>query len=181
MPVVLTGPVGNTDITSGNGHTRRRVLGTAAGTALAAAGATALGGCGLLDEDPQPAPPPDPAQPVLDGAWELAAVYDRAITAQPALSGRLTPIAEAHRSHAAELARVIGGAAATTTTAAPTPSQTGPAGDPAATVRELRTAEQKAQRVAATACRSAAADRAALIGSIAAARAAHAEALRGAA
>ncbi len=180
MPVVLTGRVGNTDITSGPGRTRRRVLGTAAGTALGAAGATAIGGCGLLDDDPQPAPPPDPAQPVLDGARELAAAYDRAIAVQPALSGRLTPIAEAHRAHAGELARIIGGSATTTATAAaPTPSQTGPAGDPAATVRELRTAEQKAQRVAATVCRTAAANRAALIGSIAAARAAHVEALRG--
>jgi hypothetical protein len=177
-PVVLTGRVGNTDIDAGTGRTRRRVLGAAAGTAIGAAGATALGGCGLLDDGPQPAPAPDPAQPLLDGARELAAAYDRAIAAQPALAGRLAPIAEAHRAHAGELARVIGGRA-TATAAAPSPS--GPAGEPALSVPALRTAEQRAQRVAATACRTAPANRAALIGSIAAARAAHAEALRGSA
>ncbi len=172
--MVLTGRVGNTDINSGTGRTRRRVLGAAAGAAFGAA----VGGCGLLDDDPQPAPPPDPAQPVLDGARELAAAYDRAIAAQPALAGRLTPIAEAHRAHAGELARIIGGSAATTAPSA-TATPSGSVGDPAGTVRALRTAEQKAQRVAATACRTAPANRAALIGSIAAARAAHAEALRG--
>jgi hypothetical protein len=174
--VVLTGRVGNPDINSGAGRTRRRLLRTAAGTALGAAGVTALAGCGLFDDDPEPPPAPDPAQPVLDGALTLAAAYERLMVTKPALAGQLAPIAGAHRAHAAELARVIGGPAPAPS-AAPAPSgDTGP-GD----VKALRTAEQKAQRTAATLCGTAPAARAALLGSIAAARAAHAEALRDAA
>jgi hypothetical protein len=152
-------------------------LRTATGTALGALGATALAGCGLLPDDVAPPPAPDPAQPVLDGAVALAAAYDRVIAAQPALAGRLTPIAAAHRAHAAELVRVIGAPAAVS--AAPGPSGS-PANGPAGGAgTALRTAEQREQRTAAAVCRSAPANRAALLGSIAAARAAHAEALRG--
>ena len=148
---------------------RRHLIGVAAGGALSA---TALAGCGLFDGDPEPPPPPDPLQPLLDEALTLAAAYDRLALAQPGLAGRLTPLAADHRTHVAELSRLIG--------AVPSggPASSAPAGDTADSVASLRKAEQTAQKTAAAACRVAPADRAGLTGSIAAARAAHAEALR---
>ena len=150
------------------GHTRRRMLGAAAGLGVAG-----LTGCGLFDDDPAPAPVPDPLQPLLDEALALAVAYDRAAAAQPALAARLTPLAADHRAHAAELARVIGAAPPSAGASAGVAAST-----PVDTLATLRTAEQAAQRTAATACREAPAGRAALIGSIAACRATHAEALR---
>lgn len=148
---------------------RRHLIGVAAGGAL---GGTALAGCGLLDDDPEPAPP-DALQPMLDEALALAAAYDRAVLAEPGLAKRLTPLADDHRAHAAELARVIG---------KPLPSgapASGPSnGGAADSLATLRKAEQAAQKSAAAFCRTAPVARAALTGSIAAARAAHAEALR---
>jgi hypothetical protein len=149
---------------------RRHLIGVAAGGALSV---TALAGCGLFDDDPEPAPAPDALQPLLDEALALAAAYDRAVLAEPGLGARLTPLAADHRTHAAELSRVIGG---------PVPSgapvASAPAGDAADSVATLRKAEQAAQKTAAAVCRTAHAARAGLTGSIAAARAAHAEALR---
>jgi hypothetical protein len=128
---------------------------------------TALAGC---DAEPSPPPPPDPLQPLLDEALALAAAYDRAIAADPGAGARLTPLAADHRAHAAELTKVI----------SPVASAAAPASAPAGdnTVAGLRTAELAAQRNAVAACRTAPADRAALVGSIAACRATHAEALR---
>jgi len=148
---------------------RRHLIGAAAGGAL---GATALAGCGLFDDDPEPAPP-DALQPVLDEALALAAAYDRAVLAEPGLAKRLTPLADDHRAHAAELARVIG-----KPLPSGAPASGAPDGDAAGAVAALRKAEQAAQKTAAAACRTAPAARAGLTGSIAAARAAHAEALR---
>ena len=111
---------------------------------------------------------------MLDGALTLAAAYERLALSKPALAGQLSPIGAAHRAHAAELTRMIGGPAPSVSVA--------PSGGPGpGDVAGLRVAEQKAQRVAATLCGVAPAARAALLGSIAAARAAHAEALRDAA
>ncbi|MEV6595296.1 hypothetical protein AB0M36_00375 [Actinoplanes sp. NPDC051346] len=146
---------------------RRQLLGAAAGTAV---GVSAVAGCGLFDEDSDPAPQPDALQPVLDQALRLASAYDRAIVAEPDLRDRLSPLADDHRAHAAELAGVIG-------VALPSAAPSEPPGD-AQSVASLRKAEQAAQKTATAACRTAPADRAALTGSIAAARAAHAEALR---
>jgi hypothetical protein len=151
------------------GQSRRRVLGAAGGAGLG----VALSGCGLFDDDPEPAPAPDPLQPVLDEALALAAAYDRAGLAQPGLSGRLAPLAADHRAHAEELARVIGKPLPSGPVAA---SPSGPS--PAETIAGLRKAEQAAQKTAVAACRQAPVDRAALVGSIAACRATHAEALR---
>jgi hypothetical protein len=149
---------------------RRHLIGVAAGGALTA---TAPAGCGLFDSDPEPPPPPDALQPVLDEALALAAAYDRAVLAQPGLAKRLTPLAEDHRTHAAELSRVIGKPVPSAA-----PSAGASSGDAADSVAALRKAEQAAQKTAAAACRTAPAARAGLAGSIAAARAAHAEALR---
>jgi hypothetical protein len=159
--MVLTGPVRMND----SRHTRRRIL-TATGAIVAAA---TLSGCGLFDDEPEPAPAPDPLQPVLDEALALAAAYDLAAASDPALA----PFAEDHRAHAAELATLIGAALPS---GAPAPSAGAPA--QAQSKAELRTAEQTAQKNAVAACLAAPADRAALVGSIAACRATHASALR---
>ena len=148
------------------GPTRRRVLGmTAVGL-----GGTALSGCGLFGDDEKSAGGGDEAvQPLLTEAVALAGAYDKAAAAQPDLAARLKPLADDHRAHASALAKLIG--------------KSVPAADPAAVgsgdvLAGLRTAEQTAQRNAVTACKQAPPDRAALIGSIAACRATHAEALR---
>ncbi|WP_255657688.1 hypothetical protein [Actinoplanes sp. L3-i22] len=151
---------------SDSGHTRRRVLG--AGGALA--GLVTLSGCGLFGDDPEPPKEPDALAPLLAEALALASAYDRVILADQTLSARLTPLSQAHRAHAAELAKVIG----TTLPSAGAPSA--PAG--ADTVAGLRKAELAGQKTAVAACKIAPAARAALVGSIAAARATHAEALR---
>lgn len=176
--MVFTWPVENwhTRQPGGTDLSRRRVFRLAAGAALAG-GATVLAGCGLLgDDEPAPVPPPDPLTPLLEEALRMAAAYDAAVQARPELSGRLAPLAAAHRAHATELARMVrppaSGAPATSGSAPP------PAGEPGAVLSGLRKAEEAGQRTAATACRAAPAERAALLGSIAAARATHAEALR---
>jgi hypothetical protein len=139
--------------------TRRRLLGGGLGVAT-------LAGCGVFRDEPKPPPAPDPLQPVLDEALALAGAYDRVIAAQPALSARLTPLAADHRAHAAELAKLI-----VTKASAPPP-------EAADSVAGLRAAELAAQKTAVAACGAAPADRAGLVGSIAACRATHAEALR---
>ncbi|GID25825.1 hypothetical protein C8E87_4472 [Paractinoplanes brasiliensis] len=163
--MVLTGAV-RMSIT---GYSRRRVLGAVAAGLTTAS----LSGCGLFDDEPEPPDPPDPLQPLLDEAVALAASYDRAILAQPGLATRLTPLADDHRAHAAELARLIGEPPPSAG-----PSASAAAGAPAETIATLRTAEQAAQKSAVAACLAAPADRTALVGSIAACRATHAEALR---
>jgi hypothetical protein len=136
------------------GHTRRRLLGASLGVVV-------LAGC---TEEPPPEKKPDPLQPLLDEALALAAAYDQAIAAQPERSARLTPLAADHRAHAAELSRLIGA-----TTFAP--ASTAP-------VTDLRAAEQAAQKTAVAACTAATAELAGFVGSIAACRATHVEALR---
>jgi outer membrane murein-binding lipoprotein Lpp len=155
-------------VTAVDGHTRRGFLGAVAGTAIVAS----TTGCSAFD-DPDP-DKPDALQPLLDEALTLAATFDRAAVAVPALAARLTPLAADHRAHAAELTRVIG-------KPAPTPGASSAApgtAEPVALLKQLRAAVKAAQRTAATAGRQAPAERAALVGSIAACRAAHAEALR---
>jgi hypothetical protein len=156
--------VGTRDI----GHTRRRVLGAGAGVTLSM---SALVGCGLFDDEPEPPPAPDPLQPVLDEALALAASCERLAVAEPDLAERVTALAADHRAHATELARVIG---AEIPSAAPSASAPVEGGSPAS----LRKAVQAALKTATTAARQAPAERAALVGSIAACRAAHAEALK---
>ncbi|GAA2544386.1 hypothetical protein GCM10010435_11130 [Winogradskya consettensis] len=150
-------------------HVRRRqVLGAVAGSA----GLAALTGCGLFGSDPEPAPPPDALQPVLDEALTLAAAYERAVVASPDLAARLSPMALDHRAHATELAKLIGATLPSGGASGP-PTESG-----TDALAELRKAEQSALKTATAACKAAPGERAALVGSIAAARAAHAEALR---
>lgn len=107
---------------------------------------------------------------MVDEALALAAAYQANAAAHPDLADRLGPIAEAHTAHATELARVIG-------VALPTAVAT-PATDPGGTLTTLRALEKTAQQSATAACAAASAERAALLGSIAAARATHQEALK---
>lgn len=150
----------------------------------AAVGAVALypiAGCGLFGDDEEKAPPPapDPLAPLLAEARSLAGQHEAAIAAFPALAQRLTPVARAHREHEAALAKVIkapepSASASPDTSASPTP----PAGDAKSTLAALRAGEQKCQKAAAQACQAAPAERAALLGSIAAACATHLEVVR---
>jgi hypothetical protein len=151
-----------------NRHTRRAVLVATA----ASLGAATVAGCGIFGNGPEQPSAPDPLQRVLDEAVALAVAYDRAAVNQPELAKRLTPLAADHRAHITELARVIG------TSAPSAPASSAAAGDVVATLKSLRAAEQAAEKTANTACRQAPAARAALVGSIAACRATHAEALR---
>lgn len=175
--MVLTWPVrsGNTYIhDNGPGRSRRWLLRTAGATVgLAAAGA--LSACDLFGGD-DPPPAPDPLAPLLADARDLAARHEAAAAAHPALADRLTPIAQAHRAHEAELVRV--------TRVSPSPSASGATSAPPqipadadAAVAELRTAEEAGHKLAQEACLAAPAERAALLGSIAAARATHLEVL----
>lgn len=111
---------------------------------------------------------------MVDESLALAAAYRTSATAHPDLADRLNPIAEAHTAHATELARVIG---VTLPSAAPT-ATTAPAADPAGALTALRALEKTAQQSATAACAAAPAERAALLGSIVAARATHQEALK---
>ncbi|WBB82373.1 hypothetical protein O7606_11215 [Micromonospora sp. WMMD882] len=154
------------------GHSRRKALRAGAFLALGTATASVTA-CGLLDRN-DPPPPPDPLEPLVTGALDLEARHRAAIAADPALAGRLTPVADAHRAHATELAAAIGVALPSTAGS----GATVPPGDTAAVLVALREAEEQGRARAATLCADAPADRATLVGSIAAARATHVEALR---
>ncbi|MEU2611515.1 hypothetical protein ABZ570_08015 [Micromonospora sp. NPDC007271] len=145
-----------------------------AGTLVALGGAAVpLTGCELFDGDKPK--PPDPLEPLAAEAADLAGRYRAAIAAASTLADRLTPIAGAHQAHADELRRVIGRPAPSGTPAA---SPTVAATDPDGLLAELRQAEQQARENAAKACAAAPAERAAVLGSVAAARATHLEALK---
>jgi len=149
------------------------VLGAAGG--VGAAGA--LSGCSWFDR-PDPPPPPDPLEPLLASTRTLAARYDAVLAAFPELAARLRPLHEAHLAHEAALLQVIG--RPELATASPgTGSWAPPPGgaEPEDTVAVLRDAEQEGYAEAGEFCLAAPPERAALLGSIAAARATHAEVL----
>ncbi|MEU5914378.1 hypothetical protein [Micromonospora sp. NPDC047527] len=175
--MVLTCPVGigrTTQRDHASGHSRRNLLRAGALVALGT-GVAPLAGCDLFDRDDEPTPPPDPLRPMVDESLGLAAAYRESAVTHPDLAGRLDPIAETHTAHATELARVIGVPLPSAPAAAPS---TTPATDPAGALAALRALEKTAQQSATAACASAPAERAALLGSIAAARATHQEALK---
>ncbi len=148
-------------------HSRRRVL--RVGALLTLGGAVpSLTGCDLFNQEP----PPDPLAPMVDEALVLAAAYRDAATTHPTLAGRLTPITEAHAAHAAELARITKVALPSATPTSSTPANSD------ATLTGLRERERAAGESATRACLAAPAERAALLASIAAARASHLEALQ---
>ncbi len=152
-----------------------RLGGFGAGTAVAL-----TGGCGWLGgRTAAKRHEPDALEPLLAGTRVLVDRYEAALLAAPQLAATLTPLRDDHRVHATELARMIGakpapthpGASGTTAGAAPvTPVGT--------LVSDLVAAETRGRDDATAACLGAPAGRAALLGSIAACRATHIEALR---
>jgi hypothetical protein len=152
--------------------TSRRAILAAAGWAtagLATAGLGGVAGCDIGGPGPEPPPPPDALLPFLTATAVLADQYDAAIDAQPSLSARLTPLRDDHRAHIRALAREIG-------TSPPSPSASASAVP--SSVQALLAAEEDAQKDAEKACLDGPSYRAALLGSIAACRASHREALR---
>ncbi|GGK90247.1 hypothetical protein [Mangrovihabitans endophyticus] len=156
-----------------NGRTRREAFGVAAALGTAAWTVTTVAGCGLLGDDSEPAPAPDPLQPILDEALGLVTAYDRAMATQPDLRDRLAPLRADHHAHATALAGLIGTDLPSSAPAAPAAAAS--AGTDA--VSGLRRAEKQAHQSAVAACTKAPADRVMLVGSVAACRATHTEAL----
>lgn len=164
--MVLTVPVRN-----GMALPRRSML-------AATAGLAALAGCSvprLFSDEPAPQamPDADALRTVAAEALLLAARHDAAIAAQPDLAARLTPLRDAHREHATAIGRALD----TSATPAPSVSPSALPRERAALVKALAADERAASERAGVACLAAAAYRAPLLGTIAACRASHAEAL----
>ena len=154
------------------GWSRRAVL-TGLGAAAAAAAATASG-CTWWSDRSDP-PPPDPLAPLVATTATLRARYEHAVSAFPDLADRLTPLLSAHRAHEQVLRELTGIPEPTDGPRwAPATSATT---DPDSLLAELRAAEETAQHEAEQACLTAPSERAALLGSITAARATHREVL----
>jgi hypothetical protein len=155
---------------------RRTVL--AAGALLA--GALAAGsGCsfpGFGPDEPDVIPPADTdaLRAVAGESLDLAGRYDRAIAQVPDQSAKLTAIRDAHREHAAAISLSLDQSVAPS--AAPSPSGSGGAGS-GGVLKTLQAAERAAAERAAAACMAVASYYAPLLGTIAAGRASHAEAL----
>lgn len=178
--MVFTWPVRTADMNENHrvrGRSRRDLM-RAVGLVALATGAGSLAACGLFAEEEVP-PPPDPLAVLVTNALDLAHRYDAAVAAFPELADRLGPVAQAHREHATELARVT---RTTLPSGAATPEVTGGTpsapGDQKSTLAMLRAAETEGHQTMAKACADAPPERAALLGSIAAARATHLEVLR---
>jgi hypothetical protein len=150
------------------GHTRRSVL--------VAMAASTVAGCALFDDTPSWKPGNDGLDTILADALALISSYTATIAASSALDARLRPLLEDHRAHAAALTRELSGGATAPPTAPPASSAAAPS-QPAATLAALAAAERAAADRATRACLGASSWRAALLGSIAACRASHVEAL----
>jgi hypothetical protein len=167
--MVLTVPVRVGEKRSG--YSRRSVLRAALGGVAAA---VPLVGC----DDPEPASReqkgPDPLSQFYRDTAALLARFEAAISAVPSLADRLAPLRDDHRAHLDALAREIG--PGLDNPSAP-PTATGAPTDAATALTSLLAAEKEAAAAARAACLTAPSYRAALLGSIAAARASHAEVL----
>jgi hypothetical protein len=181
-------------------HRRTLLVGAVCG-----AGLLALGGCGAGTDDGRPTGP-DPLEPVLAAAVYLADRYSAAMTALPDLAARLTPLRDAHRAHIVALTRELGTAESgvlpsgrpPAAPSAPAASATGqsPTGSPgisggaaaapsagplpsdrAGILADLKALERIGRQQAVAVCLAGPGYRAAMLGSIAAARASHVEAL----
>lgn len=126
----------------------------------------------------------DPLNPLYRDTAALLARYESIMTARPDLAARLTPLRDAHREHLRALAREIGPNLDSPSPASPSPAASAggsvaaeaPA-DAGSALATLRDAEKAAAAAARAACLAGPSYRAALLGSIAAARASHVEAL----
>lgn len=150
------------------GLSRRAVLSAAGGGTL-----LLVAGCDTLRRGVTAERSPDPLEPLLAGTLALLDRYDAAVAAAPDLAARLGPIRDDHRAHADALARLTGASPTRLPPSAPTSAAPG-----GPVLPGLRAAERTGYADAINACMAAPADRAGLIGSIAACRATHLEALR---
>lgn len=154
---------------------------------LGAGGVLLLGACTSGSDraaptPPAPPPPPDPLLALLDEREALLARYEATGTAHPALVGRLQPLRSQTADQVIALRLALALPTAPASSSAPpssggsTPSaRSGPAvpADPAAALAEARAALQASGSTAASVCLSTAAERAPLVGSLAAAAACH--------
>lgn len=153
----------------------RRVLlrGLAAAAGVAGVGLTA--GCDLLADPVVNLPEAAPElQALLAQTVALGDTYDATIARVPSLAAVLTAARDAHRAHAQALAQALGITVQVNATNAGGSGPTDPAGARAA----LIDAEAKAEAAARELCLTASPRLASLLGTIAAARACHQEALR---
>jgi hypothetical protein len=153
----------------GWGRTGRRTF-IAAATGVVG---VALVGCDLAGDEPAAIPAADAAalRQVAGESLDLANRYDAAISQSPDQAAKLTPIRDAHREHAAAIGRSLD---TSVTAAAPTASASTGSGSG---LKALAAAEKAAAERAAAACVAAASHYAPLLGTVAAARASHAEVL----
>ncbi len=154
-------------------HTRRAVLAGLAGAGVA----VALGGCWPRKDTPAAHPTPHSLTPVVAGTTTLIELYQSTLAANPDLGTRLEPLLREHRAHLDALRQAMG--APNPSGSVPASASAGPsvAADPTAATAALHAAEQTAQKDATTACLTAAAEYAPLLGSISACRATHVEVL----
>jgi hypothetical protein len=155
---------------------RRTVLRLAVGTALGAATALGLDGGAADGTQPEWVSGPDPLSAFRKSTLRLAGQYEATISAQPTLADRLGPLYDDHRAHAAALTRELA-LPADRSPAALEGTSTDGSGQPTEALAALLAAEKAAAQEAADACLTAPDWRAPLLGSIAACRASHVEAL----
>lgn len=128
-----------------------------------------------------PAPPPDPLLALLAGLEALLVRYDATGTAHPDVVGRLQPLRSQTMEQVTALRLALALPAATPSPTVPRSGSatsgpaTGPAvpADPAAALAELRSVLRARGVAAESVCLSTTAERAPLVGSLAAAAACH--------
>jgi hypothetical protein len=162
------------------GSSRRAVLRAALGSVVVTAGAAALGACDSPEPTGRTSGIPDPLGDFYRDTAALLARCEATIAAHPELADRLTPQRDDHRAHLAALAREIGPGldrpSANPSANTSTGSDAVPVGDDAS-LEALIAAEKTGAASARAACLAGPSYRAVLLGSIAAARASHAEVL----
>jgi hypothetical protein len=134
----------------------------------------ALAGC-FGRHEPPPPPKPHPLVGTLAGVQALVDLYEATTGAYGDLSDRLAPLLADHRAHLSAVRRAMGTPDPTASPTAGASPSASVASDPDAALVALEEAEKKGQADAVTACLSAPAEYAALVGSIAACRATHVE------
>jgi len=159
-------------------HTRRRTL------LRAGLGALVLGVTACQGNESATVQSPHPLEPIVLGTDMLVTQYTAVLSAHPDLSQRLEPLLANHHAHLTELRRVapsvvlpsgssVGASIPPSTSETLAPSPT----DAATALQELRAAEEEGVRAARAACLADEGVYAPLLGSIAACRVTHLEAL----